>query len=128
MSLSRFCAPCVQVCLITNPIWVVKTRLQLQRAGSLRSLSATAATSRAAAARRAGLRSGMASPYRGFADAVGQIAREEGFRGFYRGLLPSLLLVRVLVKSFRRPVSLNVAGVGLVKCCRVQQHVCEQQV
>ncbi len=73
-----------QVCLITNPIWVIKTRLQLQRATSLRS-------SAAKAARR--VSSTRASPYRGFTHAVAQIAKEEGFAGFYRGLLPSLLLV-----------------------------------
>jgi Mitochondrial carrier protein len=33
-------------------------------------------------------------PYRGMVDAVKQIAREEGLAGFYRGLGPSLLLVR----------------------------------
>lgn len=73
-----------QVCLLTNPIWVIKTRLQLQRATSLRS-------SAAKVARR--VPSTRASPYRGFTHAVRQIAREEGFAGFYRGLLPSLLLV-----------------------------------
>ena len=76
----------MQVCLLTNPIWVIKTRLQLQRATSLRS-------SAAKAARR--VPSTRASPYRGFTHAVRQIAREEGFAGFYRGLLPSLLLVSV---------------------------------
>ena len=87
----RLRLPSWQVCLLTNPIWVVKTRLQLQRVSRMK--SASAAASRGAAARRAGLRASVTSPYRGFADAVGQIAREEGFRGFYRGLLPSLLLV-----------------------------------
>ena len=72
------------MCLITNPIWVIKTRLQLQRGTSLRS-------SAAKAARR--VSSARAGPYRGFTHAVAQIAREEGFAGFYRGLLPSLLLV-----------------------------------
>ncbi|EIE25905.1 mitochondrial carrier [Coccomyxa subellipsoidea C-169] len=62
-------AGCI-VCLLTNPIWVIKTRLQLQRR----------------AAR-------LSNPYRGFGHAVRQIAKEEGFAGFYRGLLPSLLLV-----------------------------------
>ncbi len=33
-------------------------------------------------------------PYRNMVDAVKQIAREEGLSGFYRGLGPSLLLVR----------------------------------
>ena len=80
----------MQVCLITNPIWVIKTRLQLQRATSLRS-------SAAKAARR--VSSTRASPYRGFTHAVAQIAKEEGFAGFYRGLLPSLLLVLVLKSS-----------------------------
>ena len=75
------------MCLITNPIWVVKTRLQLQRATSLRS-------SAAKAARR--VSSNRASPYRGFTHAVAQIAKEEGFAGFYRGILPSLLLVGLM--------------------------------
>ncbi len=35
----------------------------------------------------------MLAPYRNMAHAVREIAREEGFRGFYRGLAPSLLLV-----------------------------------
>jgi len=65
------------VCFLTNPVWVIKTRLQLQRA------SAPAAAS--------GF--GGPSPYRGFADAIRCIAREEGLAGFYRGLGPSLLLV-----------------------------------
>ena len=89
-----------QVCLITNPIWVVKTRLQLQRAGGVRAPAAAAAVAARAGARRAAAgrvaKVGAVSggPYRGAADAVAQIAREEGFRGFYRGLVPSLLLVR----------------------------------
>ncbi len=29
--------------------------------------------------------------YRGFADCVGKLGREEGLRGFYKGLSPSLL-------------------------------------
>lgn len=71
----------MQVCLLTNPVWVIKTRLQLQRgAGWL-------------------ARPGMALPatarrYRGVVHAAREIAREEGFRGFYRGIWPSLLLVR----------------------------------
>ena len=41
-----------------------------------------------------------AAPYRGMADAVTRIAREEGLRGFYRGLGPSLLLVgHILAQS-----------------------------
>jgi len=58
------------VSLLTNPVWVAKTRLQLQRAGS----------------------PGPA-PYRGLADCLARVAREEGPRGLYRGLLPSLALV-----------------------------------
>lgn len=37
-----------------------------------------------------------AGPYKGFVHAVKQIAREEGIRGFYKGLLPSLFLVHML--------------------------------
>ncbi|GBG71977.1 hypothetical protein CBR_g10915 [Chara braunii] len=56
-------------CLVSNPIWVVKTRLQLQQPGS------------------------HVRPYKGFTDAVRCIVKEEGLRGFYRGLYPSLILV-----------------------------------
>lgn len=62
--------------LLTNPIWLVKTRLQLQREGG-------------------GVVPG-APPhtlYRGTAHALVTIAREEGLRGLYRGLGPALLLV-----------------------------------
>ena len=69
------------MCLLTNPVWVIKTRLQLQRgAGWL----ARPGTALPASARR----------YRGVVHAAREIAREEGFRGFYRGIWPSLLLVR----------------------------------
>lgn len=130
--------------MLTNPIWVIKTRMELQRGGApsvalaaskaassavsglgsgasaaaaatASSLSATAAASAAQASRAAvgggastaqtlGAMAGsategsarrvMLSPYSNMAHAVRQIARDEGIRGFYRGLAPSLLLVR----------------------------------
>ncbi|KAL3695938.1 hypothetical protein R1sor_010014 [Riccia sorocarpa] len=58
------------VCLVTNPLWVIKTRLQLQAPGY-----------------------GTQKPYSGFRDAIRSILREEGWRGFYKGLGPGLLLV-----------------------------------
>ncbi len=61
------------MCLLTNPIWLIKTRMQLQ--------------SNAAAA------AGGAVPYKGLWDALVQIGRTEGPRGYYKGLAPSLLLV-----------------------------------
>jgi hypothetical protein len=70
-----------QVCLLTNPVWVIKTRLQLQRSAGWLARPGVAAP---AAARR----------YRGVVHAAREIAREEGLQGFYRGIWPSLLLVR----------------------------------
>ena len=78
-----------QVCLVTNPIWVIKTRLQLQRGPG-------PAVSPRLRQTVTHLRSN-AGPYRGFVHAVRQTAKEEGFRGFYKGLLPSLLLVSMLL-------------------------------
>ena len=59
------------VSLVTNPIWVVKTRLQLQDRMPGTSVKA----------------------YVGAIDCFRSIVREEGISGLYRGLLPSLLLV-----------------------------------
>lgn len=60
--------------IATNPIWVVKVRLQLQPASP--------------SFRRSRLR-----PYDGFIDGLVTIVREEGVYGLYRGISPSLWLV-----------------------------------
>ncbi|XP_055802802.1 folate transporter 1, chloroplastic-like isoform X3 [Solanum dulcamara] len=56
------------VCFCTNPIWLVKTRLQLQTPNQIR-------------------------PYTGFHDALRTIIKEEGWRALYKGLMPSLFLI-----------------------------------
>eukprot|EP00249_Psilotum_nudum_P006510 c19834_g1_i1 orf=501-1454(+) len=58
------------VCILTNPVWLIKTRLQLQVPGHA-----------------------ACQPYSGFRDAARTILREEGWRALYKGLGPSLLLV-----------------------------------
>ena len=70
------------VSLITNPIWVVKTRLSLQHGGG-------------AGAGGAGVKipSAAAAPYKGFFDAMIRIAGTEGLPGLYKGFAPSLFLV-----------------------------------
>ncbi|KAG2546112.1 folate transporter 1, chloroplastic-like [Panicum virgatum] len=57
------------VSLFTNPIWLVKTRLQLQTPKH------------------------RTSGYSGFSDALRTILKEEGFLALYRGIGPGLLLV-----------------------------------
>nr|GMC57521.1 folate transporter 1, chloroplastic isoform X2 [Ipomoea batatas]GMC67776.1 folate transporter 1, chloroplastic isoform X2 [Ipomoea batatas] len=57
------------VCICTNPIWLVKTRLQLQ--SPLHQIR----------------------PYSGFHDALITILKEEGWRALYKGLVPGLFLV-----------------------------------
>ena len=68
------------VSLITNPIWVVKTRLALQHGGGGRGAKISSNVSSNA-------------PYAGFFDAMGRIARTEGVAGLYKGFAPSLFLV-----------------------------------
>ncbi|EFJ30847.1 hypothetical protein SELMODRAFT_89452 [Selaginella moellendorffii] len=57
------------VSAMTNPIFLVKTRLQLQPPN------------------------GSQQPYSGFMDAFHSIRKVEGWRGFYKGFGPSVLLV-----------------------------------
>jgi len=107
------------VCLITNPIWVVKTRLQLQNKNSIAKVASRAPVSNSstggtiaeavpAAARKVVGTIGRASSsaanrvpkiistgdaYSGFLDCLYKIAITEGVQGLYKGLLPSLFLV-----------------------------------
>eukprot|EP00850_Spirogloea_muscicola_P020882 SM000229S07518 [mRNA] locus=s229:166771:169314:+ [translate_table: standard] len=60
------------VCLLTNPVWLIKTRLQLQN--------------------QKGALGAAGKPYKGFHDAAVRVFQEEGFRGLYKGLGPSLIL------------------------------------
>lgn len=63
----------------TNPIWVVKTRLQLSASDRLPTVASYATSS------------SPGSFFGGSVSTIRQIAREEGIRGFYKGLSASYL-------------------------------------
>jgi len=65
----------------TNPIWVVKTRLQLSASNRLLPVASTAPS----------ISSSPGSFFGGSVSTIRQIAREEGIRGFYKGLSASYL-------------------------------------
>lgn len=81
----------------TNPIWVIKVRLQLQKTTPSTSGIWQQATTCSTIASPSNLKkkfvNGGGRPYTGFLDGLATIAREEGIRGLYRGLSPSLWLV-----------------------------------
>lgn len=64
---------------VINPVWVIKTRLQLQGAAQMQAVATTGDK-----------RSAGGVVYRGSFDAFRQILREEGVLGFYKGLIPSI--------------------------------------
>lgn len=68
----------VMTVLVTNPIWLIKTRLQLQVSDVER--------------KRLNLAKGSSPRYSGFLHAVRTIIQTEGFAALYRGLVPALLL------------------------------------
>ncbi|KVI02882.1 Mitochondrial carrier domain-containing protein [Cynara cardunculus var. scolymus] len=56
------------VCVLTNPVWLVKTRLQLQTPQH------------------------QTRPYSGFHDALKTVVKDEGWKALYKGLVPGLFL------------------------------------
>jgi solute carrier family 25 folate transporter 32 len=91
------CGSAAGVCTVfmTNPIWLIKTRLQLQ---VLRSEKDRLGLPKAAAATAARAGKGVVGGrgevyYRGFLHAVRTIVRDEGPMALYKGLVPALFLV-----------------------------------
>lgn len=69
--------------VVTNPLWVVKTRLQTQYMGEL-----------------AEKHNWVRKPYNGTLEALSRIRVEEGFKGLYSGLAPALAGVLHVVVQF----------------------------
>jgi len=79
----------IGVSLLTNPIWVAKTRLALQERGG----GAEAAPKAGGAGVKVQKPTKATVRYKGLIDCLYSIARNEGVSGLYKGLTPSLLLV-----------------------------------
>jgi solute carrier family 25 folate transporter 32 len=66
--------------ILTNPIWLCKTRLELQQRQPSTVVVGTSPPKPPTV------------PYRGMVDCIRRIAQEEGARALYKGLLPSMMV------------------------------------
>ena len=100
----HFSASCLAgACMValTNPIWLIKTRLQLQNSNLHQQLSSsqppiTSPSSAAAATADKQLpkqHHQVMPPYRGLIHAAYTIVKEEGILALYKGSIPAMMLV-----------------------------------
>jgi solute carrier family 25 folate transporter 32 len=101
----HFAASCLAgACMValTNPIWLIKTRLQLQNSKLHQQLSSSSqqpstisssALSATAATRQQLPKQQVKPPYRGLLHAAYTIVKEEGILALYKGSVPALMLV-----------------------------------
>mmetsp|Transcript_1800 Transcript_1800/g.2515 ORF Transcript_1800/g.2515 Transcript_1800/m.2515 type:complete len:294 (+) Transcript_1800:89-970(+) len=81
--LENFGAACLSGAIMvffTNPLWLIKTRMQLQMKSTQTTLSEN-------------VKMKMKKPYASMVDAAKTIVKEEGFLGLYKGTVPALMLV-----------------------------------
>lgn len=93
MAVNFFAAACAgcSTTFITNPLWVVKTRLQTQSLSPAQVMKGVDGVGGGLAAPAVAAGVSQRQMYRGTFDAIRRIAVEEGLRGMYSGLGPSLL-------------------------------------
>mmetsp|Transcript_35450 Transcript_35450/g.72493 ORF Transcript_35450/g.72493 Transcript_35450/m.72493 type:complete len:466 (+) Transcript_35450:103-1500(+) len=96
-SASCLAGACMVVC--TNPIWLIKTRLQLQNSKLHQQLSTPSAastvvssTTTTSAAQQLPKQQ-VKPPYRGLIHAAYTIVKEEGILALYKGSIPAMMLV-----------------------------------
>ena len=79
--MEHFAASCMAgACLValTNPLWLIKTRLQLQNSRLQEQVEKSKS---------------IKPPYKGLTHAAYTIVKEEGFLALYKGSIPALMLV-----------------------------------
>lgn len=88
--IENFGAACISGAILvglTNPIWLIKTRMQLQRRDISLSSSTTITTTTTTKNKKI-----TNKPYKSMSDAFRTIIKEEGVFALYKGSLPALLL------------------------------------
>lgn len=96
--IENFGAACISGAILvglTNPIWLIKTRMQLQRRDiSLSSTTITTNNTTASSSTTTTTKNKKitSKPYKSMSDAFRTIIKEEGVFALYKGCLPALLL------------------------------------